>query len=79
MENSQFRELCLRLAQRLNDEKRFEEAGIIYAEYLDNGEECVSQLVQGKCWSEARRRIAKLNRPDLIGEFGSEKNCFCRL
>ncbi|KAG0196709.1 hypothetical protein BGX28_009840, partial [Mortierella sp. GBA30] len=54
------------MSESLKIDKRYNEAGLILAEYAKDAEEAVAALLEGRLWSEATRTAYVHNRVDLI-------------
>ena len=67
LEQEEYLQLCRRLAKALMEEKRYSEAGLLYAEQLKDEEEAVVAFVEGHDWAEAFRTASAYKRHDLIG------------
>ena len=67
LEKSDLHSLCTRLAEALKEDRRYGDAARILSHYLDDGEEAVATLVEGRLWGEALRLIGAIGRPDLMG------------
>lgn len=63
---NEFVALCRRIAEKLREEKRFSEAAQVLNEYLNDPEEAVVTLLEGRNWDEATRIIHEHQRPDLF-------------
>ncbi|KIP09060.1 hypothetical protein PHLGIDRAFT_68294 [Phlebiopsis gigantea 11061_1 CR5-6] len=60
--------LALRVAEDLSSKKRYQEASRVLLDYAKDVREAVVALVQGNCFSEARRVITLNARSDLLEE-----------
>lgn len=57
------------LVSRLKGEKKFKEAALIASKYMNNFDESISLLCDGKLWIDAWRESVLLGRNDFIGNF----------
>ncbi|KAF9189964.1 hypothetical protein BGZ51_008686 [Haplosporangium sp. Z 767] len=58
--------LARELAERLKLDKRYNEAGVVLAEYAKDSDGAVTALLEGRLWNEAIRTAYLYNRLDLM-------------